>query len=134
MKGFAGVRFFALLDFIVTAPLAVPGVTQRWIETLVSAGGLLPVPDAWTTIAPSTLLFAQLLGVLGACWNGARLQWADDRRLVAIDAVARIAVSAILLVRITHAAPPALGVFTLTELLGAIVAVFALRRRSSRSW
>ncbi|NKF23930.1 hypothetical protein [Solimonas marina] len=101
---------------------------------LLSAGGALPIPPSWQTLSPLAVTFAQLLGVLGACWNGARLRWADDRRLVAIDAVARIVVAALLIMRISHAAPPALGVFVLVELLGTMLAVLALRRRTASSW
>src|SRR3546814_3826968 len=75
MKGTGWIRFFAVLDLLVTAPLAMPGLTRPWTHMLLSAAGQLPVPDPWLLPAPSAVLFAQLLGVLGLCWNGARLAW-----------------------------------------------------------
>lgn len=134
MRGLFWVRVFALLDVVVTAPLVLPGAKALWISLLLSAGGLLPVPAPWVDVSPAGLLFAQLVGVLGACWNGARLAWPQDRRLVGIDAFARLVVAALLATAVVvHEAPPALGVFVVSELLGAVVAFFALRRRRS-SW
>src|SRR3546814_3312437 len=122
MKGTGWIRFFAVLDLLVTAPLAMPGLTRPWTHMLLSAAGQLPVPDPWLLPAPSTVLFAQLLGVLGLCWNGARLAWPYDRRLVGIDMVARLLVALLLVIQLVSAAPPALGLFVVTELLGAAVA------------
>ena len=117
-----------------SAPLAVPGVTQAWTQLLLSAAGLLPVPAAWLPSTPAGLLFAQLLGVLGLCWNGARFAWPGDRRLVGIDAVARLAVAALLVIQLAATAPPALGLFIVTELAGAIVAFLSLRQRRAAGW
>src|SRR3546814_18090136 len=82
MKGTGWIRFFAVLDLLVTAPLAMPGLTRPWTHMLLSAAGQLPVPDPWLLPAPSAVLFAQLLGVLGLCWNGALLARSDERRVV----------------------------------------------------
>lgn len=134
MKGTGWIRFFALLDLLVTAPLAVPGVTHAWTHMLLSAAGQLPVPDPWIIAAAPTLLFAQLLGVLGLCWNGMRLTWPDDRRLVGIDVLARLLVAALLVIQLVSAAPPALGLFVVTELIGAIVGFLYLRRHRAAGW
>ncbi|NGY06952.1 hypothetical protein [Solimonas terrae] len=134
MKGMGGIRFFALLDVLITAPLAVPGLTHAWALLLLSAAGLLPVPERWSQFTPATLLFAQLLGVLGACWNGARLFRPDDRRLLGIDAVARLAVAVLLVIQLVVGAPPALGFFVVTELVGATLAFLYLRRRRAAGW
>ncbi|MGH8444303.1 MAG: hypothetical protein ACREVL_03500 [Solimonas sp.] len=129
MKARTLVRGFAVLDVAVTAPLAVPGLGALWLQLLLGGAGLLPPPEAWS-ITPPALLFAQLAGVLGACWNGARARWPDDRRLVGIDAVARVAVAVLLLFWLLSGAPPVLGLFIVTELAGAAVAVGVLRRRA----
>jgi len=134
MKGTRGIRFFAALDVLITAPLALPGVTQTWTQVLLSAAGLLPVPATWLPSTPAGLLFAQLLGVLGLCWNGARFAWPDDRRLVGIDAIARLAVAVLLVIQLAAAAPPALGLFIVTELAGAVIAFLHLRRRRAAGW
>src|SRR3546814_12077803 len=84
--------------------------------------------------APSTVLFAQLLGVLGLCWNGARLAWPYDRRLVGIDMVARLLVALLLVIQLVSAAPPALGLFVVTELLGAAIAFAYVRRPRASGW
>jgi hypothetical protein len=129
MKARMLVRGFALLDVAVTAPLAVPGLGALWLQLLLGAAGWLPPPEGWAP-TPPTLLFAQLAGVLGACWNGARACWPDDRRLVGIDAVARVAVAALLLGWLLSGAPPVLGLFIVTELAGTAAAVALLRRRA----
>jgi hypothetical protein len=127
MKPPSLVRAFALLDLLVTAPLAIPALGAVWLRLLLTGGGLFDTPDGWMP-TPPVLLFAQLAGVLGACWNGARARWPDDRRLVGIDAVARIAVAALLLLWLARGAPPVLALFVATELAGAGVAMWALRR------
>lgn len=134
MKGTGWIRFFAVLDLLITAPLAVPGVTHAWTHLLLSAAGQLPVPDPWAITAAPALLFAQLLGVLGLCWNGMRAAWPDNRRLVSIDALARLLVAALLVIQLVSAAPPALGLFVVTEVLGAIVAFMYLRRHRAAGW
>ena len=121
------VRLFAAADFCVTAPLAIPGLGALWLRWLLDGGGLLPAAAEWA-ISPSALLFAQLAGVLGACWNGARLVWPRDRRLVAIDMIARLLVAALLLRWLSVGAPLVLALFVGSELAGAAAAMLALRR------
>lgn len=134
MKGTGWIRFFAVLDLLITAPLAVPGLTHAWTHMLLSAAGQLPVAASWLAPAAPAVLFAQLLGVLGLCWNGARLAWPHDRRLVGIDMCARLLVAVLLVIQLVGAAPPALGLFVVTELLGAAVAFTYVRRHRAAGW
>lgn len=131
MKASTAVRVMALFDLAVTAPLAVPALDVVWLNLLLTGGGWWTLPPAWS-LSPAALMLAQLAGVLGICWNGARACWPGDRRLVAIDGVARIAVATLLLRLTWQGGPPSLIAFVGTELCGAVVAALMLWPPSGR--
>ncbi len=132
MRAASAVRVAAWLDLAATAPLAVPGLEAWWLRLLLSGGGWWTLPPSWS-LSASGLMLAQLSGVFGICWNGARACWPGDRRLVTIDGVARIAVAGLLLRFHALGGPPSLLVFVVTELCGAVIAALAVLPLSRRN-
>lgn len=128
-RGRQAVRAVALLDLAMTLPLVVPVLGERWLALLLSGFGLLGDTGALLPLSMAAVVGCHLSGVLGALWNGIRV-WRPEPWLAATDAAGRILVAALLLyLLLGRGAPPALAIFVVTELIGAVIAGAALRRR-----
>ena len=131
-KGRQAVRAVALIDLAVTLPLAVPVLGEHWLALLLSGFGLLDPSGAFLPLSMAALVGCHLSGVLGTLWNGARA-WRPEPWFAATDAAGRVLVAALLLyLLLGRNAPPALALFVVTELAGAMIAAAALRRAVRR--
>lgn len=129
-RGPAGViRFWAAVDLVVTACLAVPPLAQALFaaldpidRALGGAGMPAPLPGfAW--------LFVHVTGVLGVLWATVRLA-RPTRALGWADAAGRAWVGALILwAVVTGDAPRAFALFVATEWGGALAQAAVLRRR-----
>lgn len=121
-------RFWAGLDLVITAILALPPTALWFIATLFEINGLLGGSGSPPPFAPVHLLFVCLMGGLGVLWALARLL-RPQRFLGLMDGWARLWVAGLLAWFIWVAgAPVALGLFILTELVGSAHQLWVLRR------
>jgi hypothetical protein len=129
------VRMVALVDLLVTAPLAVPEISNVWAALLLSGFGLLGASSAYEPLPLTTSVFCVLTGILGVLWNGCRLV-RPDTFLVRADIWGRLAVAAALVYfLVMHQAPGILWLFVGTELAGALIERRALSGlRSGGGW
>jgi hypothetical protein len=122
------VRCVASFDLLATACLAVPGFETRFTDALMQLDTLFGFATPVAPLTPLGLLFANLAGALGVLWALARLAW-PLRRLVGADAVARLAVAALIAYSIrSRGTTPVLWIFVATELLGAALQAWVLPR------
>lgn len=130
------VRWVAIFDLMVTAPLAVPELSARWVALLLSGFGLSAEPASLLPLPLTTAVFAVLAGILGVLWNGSRVFQSDNPGLIRADLWGRVAVALVLIYFIVmHHAPGILGLFVITELLGAMIERRALAAaRSGAGW
>lgn len=114
-------RAIILYDLIVTACLALPGISQLFLQIIDLLGrytGLAaPLPD----FDPFQMFMVNLAGVMGVAWNG--LRWKTPvYRLVRFDAWARLAVAALILYYVLlWDVTPVLLLFVFSELFGSVV-------------
>ncbi len=78
---------------------------------------------------PLTLMFVNIMGVLGVVWAMARLRTPTEE-LARLDALARMVVATLIIHAITWGATPILYVFVFTEVMGS--AVQLVRRRETK--
>ena len=115
------VRVVALVDLLLTAPLAVPEFSNAYAALLLSGFGWLGKASAYVPLPLTTSVFCVLTGILGILWNGCRLLRADAF-LVRADILGRAAVAAALVYfLLEHQAPVVLWAFVVTELGGALI-------------
>ena len=125
------IRAVAAFDLIATLPLALPGVQDGYCALLFSGFGLLDAPAGLLPLPMSAALFCNLAGILAVLWNGARCLRPEADWLVRLDVRGRVAVATLLGYYLTRlGAPPALWVFVVTELGGALLEGLALRREA----
>lgn len=129
------VRWVALFDLAMTAPMALPEISERWVSLLLSGFGFAGDPAVWLPLPMTAAVFCVLTGILGVLWNGCRALRADPL-LVRADVWGRCAVALALgyfLVR--HGAPPPLWLFVISELAGAFIQRRALSAaREGAGW
>jgi len=128
------VRVVALVDLLVTAPLAIPEFSNAYAALLLSGFGLLGSASAYVPLPLTTSVFCVLTGILGILWNGCRLV-RPDSFLVRADIWGRIAVASVLIYfLVVHQAPVILWAFVATELIGALVEKRALSSLRGGGW
>ena len=134
-RGQGWVRIVALLDLVVTAPLAVPELSNAWAALLLSGFGFIGPASAYVPMPLTTSVFCVLAGILGVLWNGCRLI-RPDAFLVRADFWGRLAVAtALIYFLVMHQAPGILWLFVGTELAGALIERRALSgMRSGGGW
>ena len=122
------VRVFAGFDLVVTGCLAIPPFAHAFLRILFAGDAALDLGSLRVEFHPLHWLFVNLAGVLGVLWAVARLR-TPTPELALLDVVGRLAVAAVIL----HATgaegiTPLLHVFVASELLGAAVQYWAVRR------
>lgn len=129
------VRWIALFDLAVTAPLAVPELSDRWVALLLSGFTLAGEPASWLPLPLTTSVFSVLAGILGVLWNGCRAA-SPYVLLVRADIWGRCAVAAALTYFIVlHQAPGILWLFVASEIGGALAERRALAStRGGAGW
>ena len=129
------VRWIALFDLAVTAPLAVPELSDRWVALLLSGFTLAGEPAQWLPLPLTTSVFSVLAGILGVLWNGCRAA-SSDALLVRADIWGRTAVAlALTYFIVLHQAPGILWLFVASEIGGALIERRALAStRSGAGW
>ena len=129
------VRWIALFDLAVTAPLAIPELSDRWLALLLSGFTFAGEPAHWLPMPVTTSVFAVLTGILGVLWNGCRAA-RPDAMLVRADFWGRLAVAlALIYFLVMHQAPGILCLFVASEIGGAMVERRALSAaRSGSGW
>ncbi len=121
-------RGVAVFDLLVTGCLAVPGFETRFTDAVSQLDALAGFATPVASLTPLGVLFANLAGALGVVWALARIAW-PLRRLVAADAVARLAVAALIAHSIeVRGLSPLLWIFVATELIGAAVQAWVFPR------
>ena len=123
-------RGTAWCDLAVTAPFATPFIAEAIIALIYAIDREIgfATPAIMFEMGPLAMMFVHIMGVLGVVWAIARLK-KPVAELARIDAIARLAVAALILFSITEGATPVLWVFVLTEIAGSAVQFIALRRR-----
>ncbi|HVP28742.1 MAG TPA: hypothetical protein VMW35_06230 [Myxococcota bacterium] len=113
------VRGFAMLDLLVTFPLALPGWANVFFDLLYRATEIVGPVGVRFGFSELAWLFVHLSGVLGVLWALARLA-TPTRFLAALDAAGRCAVAVLLVRALQEGAPAGLWLFVATELAGAV--------------
>jgi hypothetical protein len=129
------VRCVAAFDLFATGCLAVPGIETRFFEVLLQLDAAFGFATPAVPLTTLGLLLANLAGALGVLWALVRIAW-PLRRLVAADAVARIAVAALIAYSIeVRGVTPVLWAFVATELIGSAAQAWVLPSlRDPRVW
>lgn len=113
-------RWLNYFDLAVTGWLAVPGLSLLFIDLMYWCDARLGFVSAYTPFDPLQQFMLNLAGVLGVCWNYAHLR--HGRLLSPIDAMARVAVAALILYYVfVQGATPVLLAFVVSELVGVVV-------------
>lgn len=122
-KGVAG------LDLAVTLPFALPFIAEALIVGIYLLDGLLGfgTPALYFETGPFGMMFVHIMGVLGVVWAIARLR-AASAGLARMDAIARLAVAALIVYAIASGATPLLWLFVATEIGGSALQFHALRK------
>ncbi|MDO8288980.1 MAG: hypothetical protein Q7T44_07155 [Parvibaculum sp.] len=124
------IRAVAWVDLAITLPFVQPTIAY-WL-----IGYIYHLDQQWMMLSiiphfdPLTLMFVNIMGVLGVVWAIARLK-SPTEDLARIDALARIIVAALIIHAITWGATPILWLFVATEVLGS--AAQLIRRPPSSS-
>ena len=71
MKPAQMIRAVAVLDLLITLPLALPVFADVYLVQLLSGFGLLDTPALPLPLPLTTSLFCNLAGVPGGWWKGA---------------------------------------------------------------
>jgi hypothetical protein len=122
------VRGCAAFDLAVTGCLAVPPFAKTFIEILFAGDAALDLRSLRVEFHPLHWLFVNLAGVLGVLWALARLR-APTPELALLDVGGRLAVAALILhATSAEGMTPLLHVFVATELAGAALQYWAVRR------
>jgi hypothetical protein len=121
-------RICAGFDLAVTGCLAVPPFARVFIDLLFASDLALGLGSQRVVFEPLHWMFVNVAGVLGVLWALVRLR-APTLELVLFDVVGRLAVAAVIL-HATAAAgmTPLLHVFVGSELAGAVLQYWAVRR------
>lgn len=129
------VRWVALFDLTVTAPLAVPALSDGWAALLLSGFMLGGEPAQWLPLPLTASVFCVLTGILGILWNGCRAL-RPDALLVRADMWGRVAVAlALSYFIVLRQAPGSFGLFVVSELAGAWIERRALAAmRGGADW
>lgn len=129
------VRWVALFDLAVTAPMALPELSERWVSFLLSGFGFAGDPAAWRPLPMTTSVFCVLTGILGVLWNGCRAL-RPDPLLVRADVWGRYAVAlALAYFLVQRQAPSPLWLFVISEVVGALIQRRALSAaREGAGW
>jgi hypothetical protein len=122
------VRWVAVFDLVATSCLAIPGIETRFFDVLLQLDAAFGLGTPAVPLTALGLLLANLAGALGVLWALVRIAW-PLRRLVAADAVARVAVAALIAYSIdARGLTPMLWAFVATELIGSALQAFVLPR------
>lgn len=128
------VRVVAFMDLALTAPLAIPEISNAYAALLLSGFGLLGDPSAYVPLPLTTSVFCVLTGILGILWNGCRFL-RPDSFLVRADIWGRMGVAtALTYFLVVHQAPVILWAFVATELIGALIERRALSSLRAGGW
>lgn len=123
------IKAVAWVDLAVTLPFAQPTIAY-WL-----IGYIYHLDQQWMmlshvpTFDPLTLMFVNIMGVLGVVWAIARLRYPSEE-LARLDALARMVVAALIIHAITWGATPILYLFVFTEVMGS--AVQLIRKRETK--
>lgn len=122
-------RGTAWCDLAVTAPFAIPIIAEAVIALIYFIDREIgfATPAIMFEMTPLSMMFVHIMGALGVVWAIARLK-KSVAELARIDAIARLAVAALILYSIAEGATPVLWLFVATEIAGSAVQFIVLRR------
>jgi len=112
------IRILAGFDLAITGLLALPWTAVLFLDGISRLDGLAGFGTSEAVIGALALFFINLAGVLGVLWAAVRLR-APSLELARMDAIGRVVVSALIIFAIAEGATPVLGVFVVSELIGA---------------
>lgn len=116
----------AWVDLVITLPFALPTISYWIIGFLYHLDQKMMMGSPVPSFDPVSLMFVNIMGVLGVIWAVARLATPTED-LARLDALGRLVVAALIIHAITWGATPVLWLFVATELTGS--AVQMVRRR-----
>ncbi|MGV8996827.1 MAG: hypothetical protein ACOH12_07775 [Parvibaculaceae bacterium] len=117
----------AWVDLAITLPFVQPTISY-WL-----IGYIYHLDQQWMMLShvpvfdPLTLMFVNIMGVLGVTWAIARIRFPTED-LARLDALARMIVAALIIHAITWGATPILYVFVFTEVMGSAVQLVRKRK------
>ena len=112
------IRAFAWADFAVTLPFALPYVSHWLIGLIYHIDARLGFDSPVPGFDPVSLMFVNIMGVLGVVWALARIGTPSEE-LARLDGLGRLVVAALIIHAITWGATPVLWAFVATELAGS---------------
>jgi hypothetical protein len=112
------IRAFAWIDFAVTLPFALPYVSYWLIGLIYRLDMQLGLNSPVPSFDPVSLMFVNIMGVLGVIWALARIGRPSED-LARLDGLGRLVVAALIIHAITWGATPVLWAFVATELAGS---------------
>lgn len=123
------IKAVAWCDFAVTLPFALPFIAEALIALIYGIDHTLGfgTPALFFEAGPFGLMFVHIMGMLGVVWALARLRQPLPE-LARIDAVARLAVAALIIYAISMGATPVLWLFVATEIVGSVLQFTVLRK------
>lgn len=108
-------------DLVITAMLAVPGLSSVFIAVIDRLGQISGWASALAPFDPFQMFMVNLAGMLGVAWNCARWRTASWE-LARMDLIAKGAVAALILFYVfVHEATPVLLLFVVTEVVGGVI-------------
>lgn len=119
----SALRFVGSFDLLVTAMLAVPGLSHGFIWLIGSIGTATGLSEPLPELPPFAMLFINLAGILGVCWNLVILQTRLDLA-IRINIVARWGVAALIVYNVVLlGVTPILLLFVVSEIVGSLVEI-----------
>ena len=112
------IRTVAWVDFAITLPFALPYVSHWVIGLLYHIDMQLGLASPIPGFDPVSLMFVNIMGVLGVIWAMARIG-SPSAYLARLDGLGRLVVAALIIHAITWGATPLLWLFVATELAGS---------------
>jgi hypothetical protein len=108
-------------DLLMTAWLAIPGLSDWFIQLIDRIGVITGWAAPLAPFDPFAMFMVNLAGVLGVAWNWARWRSASYE-LAKLDAAARLAVAALILYYVfVLGVTPVILLFVISEVFGSLV-------------
>ncbi|ULQ47704.1 hypothetical protein JN531_005305 [Flagellatimonas centrodinii] len=122
-------RAVSTFDLVVTAILAVPGLSHGFVALVSYLGVVTGLAAPIEPFSSFAMFLVNLAGVLGVCWNLAILRTRADL-LIRYNIIARWAVAALIVYYVlAQGMSPVVLLFVISEIGGSLVEMRARRAR-----
>lgn len=127
------IKTLSLIDIVLTAPLAIPGISQLFLQVVAGIDHSLGFDSAISNTNAMGLLLMNTTGVMAFFWCIARIRMPNPT-MGWLDVYARFVVAALVLGYVGLAGVSIVFLlFLATEVVGALVEIHALRRHARES-